>query len=344
MTRRTLLFTGVAVAAGQGRNHEAARLIEKEVRSGAVAAAALQVSQGNSTFARGFGKARNSDAVFLLASLTKPMTCTAVMTLADKKELSIDDPVQKFLPEFRGGERDRVLIRHLLTHTSGLPDMVPENTELRKRHAPLEDFVAAACRAPLLFSPGTAVKYQSMGILLASEIVQRITRIPFRDYLRRHVFEPLKMGRTSLGLGDLQVSDTMLCQVDGQTDWDWNSAYWRNLGAPWGGAHSNVGDVTRFLQYFAHPDSRVLKPATAAAMITNQNGGLDKPWGIGWNLDGAKFGKGRSARTFGHWGATGTLCWFDPEQDLSFVLLTTEPETRSKATLLKPVSDLFSPS
>jgi len=77
-------------------------------------------------------------------------------------------------------------------------------------------------------------------------------------------------------------------------------------------------------------------------MITNQNVGLNRPYGIGWALDGSKFGSGCSDRTFGHGGSVGTLCWYDPAKDLSFVLLTTKPAQFSQATLLKPVSDSVS--
>ena len=92
------------------------------------------------------------------------------------------------------------------------------------------------------------------------------------------------MKDTSLGLGGRDLAGTMQCQVDEHNDWDWNSAYWRNLGSPWGGAHSTAADVGRFLRYFADPTPPVLKPATVAAMITDQNRGLNTPWGIGWML------------------------------------------------------------
>jgi CubicO group peptidase (beta-lactamase class C family) len=331
MTRRNLLFGGVALALRQNKIDEALRLIESKTSTGEVAAAAIEVQQGDNVIRKSFGKASTPDAVFLLASITKPMTATAAMILSDRKELSIEDPVRKYLPEFKGADRDRMLVRHLLTHSSGLPDMLPENTDLRKRHAPLKEFVAGTVRTPLLFAPGTQVKYQSMGILLAAEIVERITKRPLRDFLHDQVFQPLGMNATSLGLGGRRIADTMLCQVADETDWNWNSTYWRNLGAPWGGAHSNVGDVTRLLQYFGKPDKRVLKSDTAKAMITNQNVGLNQPYGIGWALPGTRFG---------HGGSTGTLCWLDPPKNLSFVLLTTKPAAESQKPLLAPASDL----
>lgn len=342
MTRRELLFGSVALALRQGKLDEVAQLIETQTKSGAVGAAVLRVQNGGHVFERAFGLAKTPQAVFLLASITKPMTAAAVMTLVDRGALSLSDPVQKFVPEFQGEGRERITVRHILTHTSGLPDMLPENVELRKRHAPLKDFVSATCRTPLLFAPGTQVRYQSMGILLASEIAARIAKKPFPAFLEEQVYRPLGLDRTSLGLGKLTISETMKSQVDEVSDWDWNSPYWRNLGAPWGGAHSTAADVNRFLQCFVEKGAGVLKPATAQAMITNQNTTLPQPWGIGWLVGAGKFGTSCSAATFGHSGSTGTLCWLDPQRSLSFVLLTTKPAAQSQKTVIQPVSNVVS--
>jgi beta-lactamase class C len=229
--------------------------------------------------------------------------------------------------------------------------MLPENVELRRRHAPLGEFVARALQTPLLFPPGTKVSYQSMGVLLAAEVAQRITGQPFPRFLETEIFRPLGMTRTALGLGRLRISDTVLCQTEhaepgygGQADaasWDWNSPYWRNLAAPWGGAHSTARDIARFLGSFLRPSGKPLTTATATRMTQNQNAGLNQPWGIGWALERG-FGKTCSSRTFGHSGSTGTLCWADPERDLIFVLLTSLPARVSSKTLIAPVSDLVS--
>ena len=341
MTRRALLQSAVALALRKDKVDEAIGLIQREVESGSVAAAALHVSQGKDVVDRAFGAAKSPGAVFLLASISKPMTASAVMLLADRKQLSLEDPVSRYVPEFKGGEKGSIVLRHLLTHTSGLPDMLPENEALRQRHAPLKDFVAATCATPLLYSPGTNVKYQSMGVLMAAEVVQRITKRTLADFLRDEIYRPLGMKDTSMGLGGRDLASTMQCQVAEHNDWDWNSAYWRNLASPWGGAHATAADVGRFARYFAEPNVPVLKPATVAAMITDQNRGLKTPWGIGWML-GRGLGKHSSARTFGHSGSTGTLAWTDPEKGVCFVLLTTKPAAQSNRTLLTPVSDVIS--
>ena len=136
------------------RLDQAAGLVDRAVASGEVRAAVLDVRRGKQSFERAFGQARGPETVFIVASISKPMTATGVMLLADRGKLALSDPVRKFIPEFSSGDRELVTVRHLLTHTSGLPDMLPENIELRRRHAGLEDFVAGTCRTPLLFRPG----------------------------------------------------------------------------------------------------------------------------------------------------------------------------------------------
>jgi CubicO group peptidase (beta-lactamase class C family) len=344
MRRRDFLSGAVALALKRDRIDAAVALIDKATSDGRVSAASLHVRQSSYELSRAFGHVPGPPTPFLLASITKPMTATAVMILRDRNQLALSDPVRKFIPEFIGADRDSIAIKHLLTHTSGLPDMLPENDALRKRHAPLKDFVAGACKTPLLYKPGTQVKYQSMGLLLAGEIVERITKTPLRDFLRKEVFQPLGMTQTSLGLGGRMISSTALCQVSGDDDWNWNSPYWRDLGAPWGGAHASASDVGRFLRAFLRPPSSILKPETAAAMITNQNVGLGSPWGLGWQVKPGGFGKACSPETFGHGGSTGTTAWADPKRDLTCVLLTTRPAAEDKEHLLRAVSDLISES
>ena len=184
-------------------------LIQAQVAAGVLDAATLYVRMGSSIELRSFGKAESGDAIFLLASITKPMSATGLMVLSDAGELKLSDKVMKFIPEFSEGDRKDITIKQLLTHTSGLPDQLPENANLRKRHAALSEFVERAIRTPLLFRPGTQYSYQSMGILLAAEVAQRITNTAFADFLAEKVFQPLDMNRTALDLGPFQLSDTM---------------------------------------------------------------------------------------------------------------------------------------
>ena len=338
----------------QEKLDQAAAHIQSWTGDGKLVSASLHVTRGEETFSKAFGKATSPETVFLLASITKPMTAAGMMVLADRGELKLEDPVHKFIPEFTEGDRKLITIEDILSHSSGLPDQLPENIELRQRHAPIEEFIERAIKTPLLFKPGSEVKYQSMGLLLASEVAQRITKQPFRDFLKENVFDPLDMRRTALGVGDVPLEELVEgapSQVEhapalygggDNSSWDWNSLYWRDLGAPWGGAHSTGPDLSKLLAYFLAPDDRVLKPSTARSMLTNHNQGLNRPWGIGFSVEPGSFGKGCSAKTFGHSGSTGTLFWADPETNMTCVILTTLPATISREPLINPVSDWVS--
>ena len=251
----------MAVAQPQDKLDVAADVLTRAVAGGQVAAAALYVRHRGGVFTRSFGAARSVDEPFLLGSISKTMTAAALMTLYDQGKFQLDDPVRKFLPEFTGAARDRITVRQLLTHVSGLPDQLPENQALRKRHAPLADFVAGAIRTPLLFEPGSRYEYSSMALLLAAEIAQRISGTGFLTLIDEFVFRPLEMKHSALGLGRFRLEAMMRCQAENAApesgagdptsrDWDWNSPYWRRLGSPWGGVHASAPDVARFLAEF----------------------------------------------------------------------------------------------
>jgi beta-lactamase class C len=161
------------------------------------------------------------------------------------------------------------------------------------------------------------------------------------------------MSHTALGLGQFKMQDTVRCQTEHAApesgagardahDWDWNSAYWRALGSPWGGAHATASDVACFLRAFLHPTGLVLRTETARLMIQNHTPHLGARRGLGFALGPAGFGKGCSDKCFGHGGSTGTLAWADPESDTTCVILTSLPSSVSGELILKPVSDLVS--
>ncbi|MDP6039671.1 MAG: serine hydrolase domain-containing protein, partial [Candidatus Latescibacteria bacterium] len=121
-----------------------------------------------------------ADTIFLIASITKPIVCASVVKLIEQGQVRLDDRVVYFVPEFGNRGKDAVTVRHLLTHTSGLPDMLPENHGLRAKHTPLSEFVAQMCDLDLLFEPGTRISYQSCGIAILGEIVERLEGRPLR--------------------------------------------------------------------------------------------------------------------------------------------------------------------
>jgi CubicO group peptidase (beta-lactamase class C family) len=349
MQRRTFLGTALAIAnappllaALRGeRWDEAANVLQQATAAKQVDAAVLHVAQRGESSTRHFGKAASGDAMFLLGSISKPINTAAVMTLFDQGKFRLDDRVKKFLPAFTGQGRDDVTIGHLLTHISGLPDQLANNTDLRKRHAPLKEFADEAIRTRLDFAPGTRYQYSSMGILLAARIAEEISGSNILTLVDRTVFQPLGMKHTAQGLGRFKLEEMVACQKEGAApesgsgdpqakEWDWNSPYWRKLGAPWGGTHASAPDVAKFLGEFLGARGKVVKPQTARLMIKNHNPMGFTPRGLGFAVGKESGSPGCSERTFGHGGSTGTLCWADPESETICVVLTSLPARAAK--------------
>jgi CubicO group peptidase (beta-lactamase class C family) len=345
MNRRTFLQCGLGtagaapvLAAVQRREKldVAADVLTRAVAEKQVDGAVLYVRHRGGVFARPFGTARSVDDLFLLGSISKPISVAALMTLYDQGKFRLDDPVRKFLPEFTGAGRERITIRQLLTHVSGLPDQLPENQALRKRHAPLPDFVAAAVRTLLLFAPGSRYGYSSMAILLAAEVARRISGVELSVLVDEAVFRPLEMTHSALGLGRFRLEAAMRCQADNAApesgagdplarEWDWNSTYWRTLGAPWGGVHASAADLGRFFAEFLGREGRALRPETAGLMVRNHNPDGLPPRGLGFAIGARAGSPGCSESTFGHGGSTGTLAWGDPRTETICVVFTTLP-------------------
>jgi len=344
MNRRTFLGGSLVLACGpklmaalrQERLAEAANILQEATSSGLVISAVMHVVQGDSTFTRAFGKARDEHTMFLLGSISKPIAVTALMTLFDKGAFQLDDPVKKFLPQFTGDGRDRTTMQHLLTHVSGLPDQLPENGTLRSKHASLTEFAEHAIRAKLDFASGTKYQYSSMAILLSARIAELISGTEIRSLVESNVFRPLNMTRSAQGLGKFRLEDMVQSQTERAApesgggdpqakDWDWNSSYWRKLGAPWGGTHASAPDVARFLAEFLQQNGAAVKPETARLMTRNHNPDGLTPRGLGLNVGKLAGSPGCSERTFGHTGSTGTISWADPATETICVILTSLP-------------------
>lgn len=324
-------------------------------------AALLVARRGQPTTVHAFGKTgpipeslpMQSDTVFLVASVTKPVTVAAVMLLVERGELLLSDPVASIIPEFGNRGKNAICVRHLMTHTSGLPDMLPENERLRRQHAPLSEFVRRIYEVEPRFAPDTNIQYQSCGIAILGEIVERVAGIPLPQFLEQEFFHPLEMHDTSLGVGKLEISriaSVNVGKVMGQTDWHWNTPYWRNFAAPWGGMFSTVTDTYRFCRMFLNGGEldgvRVLGSATVAAMTRDQTSSIPtipaearhgQAWGFGWRLQPASgwsyFGDLISPGSYGHGGATGTVVWVDLIREIICVLFTNQPSASSEGIL-----------
>jgi CubicO group peptidase (beta-lactamase class C family) len=332
-------------------------------------AAVLDILYKGKRFTKAYGEAGSIDRVFSIASISKPVIATTAMIFKDRGALALGDRAAKYLPEFHGDWRDEVTVQHLLTHTAGLPETLPQIHQLFARQASLEEMFSATCRVPLLFKPGTTVSYSNLGVLVVKEILERISGFPLKELVKREVFARLGMSASSLGLGGRPIASTVWIQVKQQLT-NPNTVYYRDLGAPWGGVHSTAPDLMQLLRYFVDPrQTQLLQVETARDMLRDHCQGLNQPWGIGWMLanshdchfnvqpswrrygwsalisdpeQGPAFGSQCSPSTFGHYGVSGTIAWADRQNDIAMVLLTSKPVGYSRAGVLGPVSDLVS--
>jgi CubicO group peptidase (beta-lactamase class C family) len=288
--------------------------------------------------------------IYDLASLTKVVgLTTACMLLVDEGKLALDEPVQRYVPEFRGGAggpgKDRVTIRHLLTHSAGLPADLPLYDSTRTRAAAL----AAVDSATLLTPPGTTYLYSDLSAIVLMQVVERITGEPLDRFLARRVFGPLGMGATRYlppaswrdRIAPTE-NDTMFRHrlLRGEVH-DESAA---RLGGVSGnaGLFSNAPDLARFaamlLNEGAWDTLQLIRSETVAQFIQRQNLppgstralGWDTPSDSGYSSAGAKL----SRRGFGHTGYTGTSLWLDPDRDLFIILLTNRVNPTRANTLI----------
>lgn len=314
---------------------------------------------------------------YLVASITKPIVATAVLKLVSEGKLCLTQRIRELLPQFDKSSFRRITLRHLLTHTSGLPDMLPNNAELRASHASLQEFLQHATAVDPEFAPGTNCQYSSVGFLLLGAVIESVCGQSLPEFLQAQFFLPLDMHDTWLGVpahkADRLLPQIMLSQLpDWQSDaedWGWNSRYWRTLGAPWGGLISTAADLGRFargmLQAFCGHGSSTPIPASAArAAMQNQTQHFaeiprqireSRPWGFGWRhswpAHQATFSDlDSNSDIFGHWGATGTMFWIDTARLQYAVFLTSVPYEESRIAIQKmsnvagSYSDLLRPA
>jgi CubicO group peptidase (beta-lactamase class C family) len=300
------------------------------------------------------GAKMTKDAIFKIASMTKPITATAVMMLADEGRLSTADPVERYLPEFRGqklvASRDGdkltltppsrpITIRDLLTHTSGMPGSGPEGAKnlFQTRDRTLAEAVLLYSQLPLSFEPGTKWQYSNTGIATLGRIVEVVSGMKYEEFLQRRIFEPLGMHDTFFypPADKVKRLAPVYESVDGELKPGSIPLEWpANLyPAPEGGLHSTAADLVRFYQMFLNGGEldgvRIVSASTVAVMTENHTGDLEAGfapgmgYGYGWsvvrNPDGMF--RGNSIGTYGHGGAWRTYAFIDPVKKLIGVLL-----------------------
>lgn len=279
-----------------------------------------------------------TDSIFAIASMTKPITGAALMILVDEGKVSLDDPASKYIPEFKaatlesGAPKREIVVRDLLTHTSGIPG---DQANLGS----IEKTAIEMSKRKLAFEPGTKWQY-GPGLTIIGRIIEVASGKPYDKFLDERLFRPLKMTETTFFPTEEQrkrVPELYQPGKDGQglakgTHWLVDFSKERTAN-PSGGLFSTAGDLARFYQMVLNggelDGQRILSKKAVEQMTTCQTSDIvtgftpGNCWGLGWCLVREPQGvtKMLSAGTAGHGGAFGTQGWIDPKKQMTYVLL-----------------------
>ncbi len=292
-------------------------------------------------------KPMRKDSIFQIMSMTKPFTGTALLMLVEEGKLNLNDPVGKYLPEFK--LHAGMTVRHLMTHTSGMSANPPgDNMEwYYSMKISLADAVKHYATVPLLQEPGTKWVYSNMGIATLGRIVEVLGGMKYEDFIAKRILEPLAMKDTFF-FPDQQPAERKArivvnyCTAKdkltpcGHTTLGGDSRQLRSgaiYPAPEFGLYSTAEDLSRFYQTMlnggTHNGKRLLSKASVEAMSMTQTGDLQTghnpgaTFGLTWEVIGKPAGAAMlwSLGTFGHGGAFGTHGWIDPKKQLVGVFL-----------------------
>jgi serine-type D-Ala-D-Ala carboxypeptidase len=274
------------------------------------------------------------------------------MCLVEDGLLSLNRPVQEYVPEFRGAGKDAIMVHHLLTHTSGLRDEDLDAHAASKPDHPISSPAAnqspatyahleLRSDAPLAKPPGQEVLYLNYGFVLLGDIVRRISGQSLGSFADDRIFRPLGMGDTSFGVPEAQRARLVRRPATSPTAFLESPERLDGTSPPGpGGAFGTARDLAVFGQMFlqrgSYGPARVLSPASVAQMTHNQTPGLawrfddeyvpEASRGLGWNVRGSKrmrYGPSLlSDQTFQHYGAGGVWLWVDPVHEVVVVYLS----------------------
>ena len=290
-------------------------------------------------------KPMSTDTICWIASMTKPITGTAVMMMQEAGKLSVDDPVSKHLPEFKQlkdkqGKPIEVTIRQILTHTSGLGEI---NNAQAKSAKTLADVIPLYVSQPVQFESGTKWQYCQSGINTAARIVEVVSGESFPAFLEKHLFQPLKMKDTTFYLSEEQLprlARSYSRTKEGKLEEAENFILLRlsptsreRFPAANGGLFSTAPDYARFCQMVLRGGEldgrRYLKPESVKYMTSILTGDLKtgftdgNGWGLAWCVIRQPQGPtaALSAGSHGHGGAYGTQAWIDPKKNKIYILM-----------------------
>ena len=291
------------------------------------------------------------DDLFWIASMTKPITGTAILMLQDEGKLNVADPVAKYLPEFAtlktpSGKPANLTITQILTHTSGLGEAGTNAAPAKT----LADLVPIWLAAPMQYEPGDKWKYTQSGINAAARIVEVVSGMSFDVFLQKRLFDPLGMTNTTFYPTAEQRARLVTAYEKNKDTGALNPVPPRpefgTRGRPPqgnGGLFSTAPDYARFCQMLLHGGTldgrRYLSTAAMKFLSTPQTGdlptgflqnaasgnrGTNYGWGIGTCVLRAPHegvAEMLSPGSYGHGGAWGTQAWIDPVKGVAYVLM-----------------------
>ncbi len=300
-----------------------------------------------------------TDSIFDLRSMTKPVVCLGAVILMEEGLLSLTDPVEKHLPEFRGQRlitsRDGetmtlakpsrpIVIRDLMTHTSGMPLDPPDGLrELHVQlHKPLAEVVTVLSQQPLEFEPGSKWQYSNTAIATLARIIEVVSGKPLEQFLDQRIFQPLGM-KDSFFFPPPAKHDRIAIVYRRHDDGTVTRAAPGTQGGdpyrkgaryslPEGGLYSTAQDLFALYQMLLNGGTfngaRILSRPAVDLITSVHTGDLATTgpglgWGLGWTVIRDPSGSLRmqSVGTFGHGGRFGTYCWIDPDKDLIGIFL-----------------------
>jgi uncharacterized protein YbbC (DUF1343 family)/CubicO group peptidase (beta-lactamase class C family) len=285
----------------------------------------------------------SEDTIFDAASLTKVVAGTpAVMLLVERGQVQLDAPVCRYIPEFKGGGKEEVTVRQLLTHTSGLrPDV---STKPPWKGA--ETAIKLACEEKLQAVPGSMFRYSDINFFLLGEIVQRVTARRLEEFCAREIYEPLRMVDTGFLPPKEKLARIAPTELTGGvmlrgTVHDPTARFMGGV-AGHAGLFTTAADLSRYAQMLLNggelDGARIFKTETVALMTAVQTPAeIESRRGFGWDIDSAYArprGRVFPIGSFGHTGFTGTALWIDPFSKTFWILMSNRVHPDGKGNIL----------
>jgi CubicO group peptidase (beta-lactamase class C family) len=363
-TRRALLSAGALLAllsAGcaplspaPATQLDRARLADIDRAIGAVLStrgmpgAVFHLERNGERYQRAYGRLSYDDGaaavapatVFDAASLTKVLaTAPSVLLLAEAGKLDLEAPIVRYFPECGGNGKDGITVRHLLTHSSGLPAGLPALPAWEGDAAAH----ALACGRQVTDAPGAAFRYSDINYILLGQLVQRVSGMPLDQFAQRHIFTPLQMRHTGyLPLSRVDAAGIAPTQRGAAgVVHDPTARRMRGVAGS-AGVFTSAGDVARFARMLLAggelDGTRILGADSVRLMTTVQSPpALPQLRGMGMDID-SPFARPRGELfpigSYGHTGFTGCILWIDPRSGTFYVLLSNRVYPDDKSNIL----------